>query len=132
VTELPSAATIAIASTNSGKAISMSVTRPATASSRPWKYPIAAPVTAPIASDSSTAAKAMARSSRVAATTRENTSRPSRSVPNQCAMDGGCSATAVSVAIGSNGTSHGPSTAQVARTASSSKAARLTGFSAST
>jgi hypothetical protein len=47
---------------------------------------------------------AMKKSSRVATTTRLNTSRPSWSVPNQCASDGPLSAAAVSLASGSYGT----------------------------
>ena len=43
----------------------------------------------------------MKKSSRVATTTRLNTSRPSWSVPNQCASDGALSAAAVSLASGS-------------------------------
>ena len=43
----------------------------------------------------------MTKSRRVATITRLNTSRPSWSVPNQCAADGGLSATAVLLASGS-------------------------------
>ena len=43
----------------------------------------------------------MKKSSRVATTTRLNMSRPSWSVPNQCAADGALSAAAVSLASGS-------------------------------
>jgi hypothetical protein len=43
----------------------------------------------------------MRKSSRVATTTRLKTSRPSWSVPNQCAAEGDLSAAAVSLANGS-------------------------------
>ncbi len=55
----------------------------------------------PTMKDAATAEMAMPRSSRVATTVREKMSRPSASVPNQCAAEGGCSAAALSLASGS-------------------------------
>ena len=55
----------------------------------------------PIANDSTTALIAMPRSSRVATSVRERMSRPSASVPNQCAAEGGCSAAVALLASGS-------------------------------
>jgi len=55
----------------------------------------------PIRNTSATENTAMMKSSRVAATTRLNTSRPSWSVPNQCAREGGLSDIAVLLASGS-------------------------------
>ena len=55
----------------------------------------------PMTKDAATADTAMPRSSRVATTVREKMSRPSASVPNQCAAEGGCSATALLLASGS-------------------------------
>ncbi len=56
---------------------------------------------APIRNTSTTEATAIKLSSRVATMTRLKMSRPSWSVPNQCAADGGFSAAAVSEARGS-------------------------------
>ena len=55
----------------------------------------------PTTKDAATAATAMPRSSRVATTVRDRMSRPSASVPNQCAAEGGCRAMLVFVASGS-------------------------------
>jgi hypothetical protein len=70
-------------------------------SHQPPKKPAASPSGMPMTKDSATAETAMPRSSRVATTTREKMSRPSASVPNQCAAEGGCSATALLLASGS-------------------------------
>ena len=100
-TVLPSAATMPMASTNSGKAMMVSAMRPTMRSVQPPKNPAATPASPPMRKTSATDAMAMKKSSRVATTTRLNTSRPSWSVPNQCASDGPLSAAAVSLASGS-------------------------------
>ena len=100
-TVLPSAATMPIASTNSGNAMMVSAMRPTMRSVQPPKKPAATPASPPIRNTSATEAMAMKKSSRVATITRLNTSRPSWSVPNQCAADGGFSAGAVLLASGS-------------------------------
>ena len=90
-----------MASTNSGNAMMVSATRPTTRSVQPPKKPAATPASPPIRKTSATEVMAMTKSRRVATITRLNTSRPSWSVPNQCAADGGLSATAVLLASGS-------------------------------
>jgi hypothetical protein len=100
-TVLPSAATMPIARTNSGKAMMVSAMRPTMRSVQPPKNPAATPASPPMRKTRATEATAMKKSSRVATTTRLNTSRPSWSVPNQCASDGPLSAAAVSLASGS-------------------------------
>ena len=86
----------------------VSAMRPTMRSVQPPKKPAATPASPPIRNTSATEATAMKKSSRVATTTRLNTSRPSWSVPNQCFTDGGFSAAAVSLASGSCGTMYGP------------------------
>ena len=100
-TVLPSAATMPMASTNSGKAMMVSDSRVTAASHQPPKKPAASPKGSPTTKDRPTAATAMPRSSRVATTVREKMSRPTASVPNQCAAEGGCSAAPALVAKGS-------------------------------
>ena len=82
-TVLPSAATMPMASTNSGKAMMVSAMRLTMRSVQPPKYPAATPARPPMRNTSATEATAMVKSSRVATTTRLKTSRPSWSVPNQ-------------------------------------------------
>jgi len=101
VTVLPSAATMPIASTNSGKAMIVSEMRPTMRSVQPPKKPEAMPARPPIANTSATEVMAMTKSSRVATMTRLKMSRPSWSVPNQCFHDGACKAATVSLASGS-------------------------------
>ncbi len=101
VTVLPSAATIPIASTNSGNAMMVSETRPTMRSVQPPKKPAAIPASPPITSTSATEAMAIVKSRRVAASTRLKISRPNRSVPNQWCSDGDCSVAEVSLASGS-------------------------------
>src|SRR6266536_4188978 len=74
-TELPSAATIPMASTKSGKAMMVSLMRETIRSVQPPKTPAHAPARLPAAKDSATAEKAMAMSRRVATTTRLSMSR---------------------------------------------------------
>ena len=76
-TVLPSAATMPIASTNSGNAMMVSAMRLTMRSVQPPKKPAATPASPPIRNTSATEDTAMMKSSRVAATTRLNTSRPS-------------------------------------------------------
>jgi hypothetical protein len=59
-------------------------------------------------------------------------SRPSASVPNQCAADGGCSAAAESDANGSYGTIDGPISAPTTSASSNAAASSVSGFSPST
>ena len=74
-----------IASTNSGNAMMVSAMRPTMRSIQPPKKPAATPASPPIRKTSATEATAMTKSSRVATMTRLKMSRPSWSVPNQCA-----------------------------------------------
>ena len=80
---LPSAATMAMARTNNGKAMMVSVTRVTMRSVQPPKNPADAPSTLPTTNDRVTAESEIARSSRVATSTRLRMSRPTWSVPNQ-------------------------------------------------
>ena len=82
-TVLPSAATMPMASTNSGKAMMVSDSLVTMRSHQPPKNPAARPSGMPTMKDAATAEMAMPRSSRVATTVREKMSRPSASVPNQ-------------------------------------------------
>ena len=84
-----------IASTKSGNAMIVSEMRPMMRSAQPQKKPAATPATPPIRNTSTTDATAMPKSRLVATTTRLKMSRPSWSVPNQCAADGAFSACAV-------------------------------------
>ena len=86
----------------------------------------------PMTKDSTTAETAMPRSSRVATIVRLKMSRPSASVPNQCAADGGLSVAAASLASGSKGTIHGPTNASSTNSPNRLAATSVTGFSAST
>ncbi len=97
----PSAVTIASASSSPGMARKTSTTRMVTASTAPPAKPETTPSVRP-------ATRAMPIASAVAAivrvepwTTREYRSRPSSSVPNQCARLGGSSRSAGAVAVGS-------------------------------
>ena len=76
-TVLPSAATMPIASTNSGNAMMVSAMRLTMRSVQPPKKPAATPASPPIRNTSATENTAMMKSSRVATITRLNTSRPS-------------------------------------------------------
>ena len=104
VTVLPSAATMPMASTNSGNAMMVSESRLMSRSVQPPKKPAAMPAKPPITKTSATEESAMMKSSRVATTTRLKISRPSWSVPNQCCNVGACRVAAVSLASGSYGT----------------------------
>ena len=88
------------ASTNSGNAMIVSMTRPMMRSGQPPAQPAKAPSAVPATSEMSTAAKAMPRSSRVATSTRLKMSRPNASVPKTCDRLGGLSA---SSGIGASG-----------------------------
>jgi len=68
----------------------------------------------------------------VATTTRLSRSRPSWSVPNQCAHEGGWSAWVVLLASGSYGTIQGPTVASTTSSTKRPKASPVTGFSPST
>ncbi len=74
---LPSAATMAMASTKSGKAMMASLRRETIRSVQPPKKPAQAPAAVPTRKDRATAPTAMTRSSRVATSTRLRMSRPS-------------------------------------------------------
>ena len=76
-TVLPSAATIPIASTNSGNAMMVSAMRLTMRSVQPPKNPAATPARPPIRNTSATEKMAIVKSSWVAATTRLKISRPS-------------------------------------------------------
>ncbi len=131
-TLLPTAATMPIASTNSGKAMMVSISRPTTRSVQPPRNPASAPAAAPTTKDSATAETAIARSSRAATITRDSTSRPTLSVPNGCAREGACSAAAATVRSGGYGASAGPNTARSSSTASSPKASTVSRLPATT
>ena len=132
VTVLPSAATIPIASTNSGNAMIVSASRPTNRSVQPPKNPAATPAIPPSTNTSGTENTAIAMSIRAATTTRDRMSRPSWSVPNQCAAFGGLSACAVSLASGSYGTRPGPAIAHSSKNTNSAKLPAVTGSCDST
>ena len=100
-TVLPSAATMPMASTNSGNAMMVSAMRPTMRSVQPPK------IAGGDAGEPAHQEDQRHRGDRddevepVATITRLKMSRPSWSVPNQCAADGGFSAAAVSLASGS-------------------------------
>src|SRR5213080_3066209 len=83
----PSEAISAMARMMAGKAMSPSITRITGLSSR-RQYPAASPQTSPTAKASSTTAAPTSSESRAPYTTRLHTSRPTSSVPNQCAAPG--------------------------------------------
>ncbi len=128
-TVLPSAATMPIASTKSGKAMMVSARRPTMRSVQPPKNPAATPASPPSTNTSATEKTAMPMSSRVATMTRERMSRPSWSVPNQWAALGACSAAHGVAGERVVGRQAGPTSAQQQQAANSAKAARVTGFS---
>jgi len=64
--------------------------------------------------------------------TRDRMSRPSASVPNQCAVDGGESGAPALEASASKGAIHCPIRASSTKAAKSRKAASDSGFSATT
>ncbi len=109
--ELPSAASVTLAKMTTGSARNASRPRETTSSTTPRRYPQTSPTVVPAIVASSAAAGARNRISRPPSITRTNESRPSESVPNQCAADGGASACSGSVARGSFVASSGPKVA---------------------
>ncbi len=79
----------------------VSAIRPMMRSAQPPKKPASAPSAEPIVKEAATAVIAMPKSSRAATTMRDRMSRPSESVPNQWATDGGLSANSLLLASGS-------------------------------
>ncbi len=73
---LPSAATMPMARTKSGKAMMVSAMRPTTVSTQPPKKPANRPARPPAAKTSATEATAMPMSTRAATMTRLSMSRP--------------------------------------------------------
>jgi hypothetical protein len=110
----PSTATSAIASRMSGNDIMASTTRMIGPSSR-RKYPAASPSTTPQATEIATTSAPIMSEYRAPKITRENTSRPSSSVPNQCAARGLCSRSTIRSAVGSYGVSQGAKAADKRR-----------------
>src|SRR5882724_10134430 len=96
----PSEAISAMARMMAGKAMSPSITRITGLSSR-RQYPAASPQTSPTANASSTTAAPTRSESRAPYTTRLHTSRPTSSVPNQCAAPGAVSRAETSMRRGS-------------------------------
>ncbi len=84
----PSAAAIASARMMPGKAKTRSARRMITLSTQPPKKPAIPPSTAPMIMAAMTRMTASGSVIRAPNRTREKTSRPSSSVPNQCAQDG--------------------------------------------
>ena len=92
---LPMRATMAMASSRGGKLRNTSVIRMITLSTQPPKLPAMAPRGTPMSRDRPTAASAAVRDTRAPYSTRLNRSRPSSSVPIQCAALGGWSFSAI-------------------------------------
>ena len=134
VTVLPSAATMPMASTKSGKAMMVSAMRPTMRSVQPPKKPAAIPASPPTHEDQrDRERRRCARSSRVATTTRREMSRPSWSVPNQCRSEGACSAGGGVARQRVVGHERGAERARRGGArGSSAKAKPVTGFSATT
>ena len=94
---VPSTAISTIARRMAGNENSNSMKRMRTMSTGPPKYPAAMPITPPPINPTDTATAATFTEMRAAWITRDRTSRPNSSVPNQCARLGGCSLMATSM-----------------------------------
>ena len=99
--EFPRPAATPTASTKSGNAMIVSITRPMMRSGQPPAQPAKAPRAVPSVRAISTAATAMIRSSRVATSTRLRMSRPYASVPKACERLGAVNASSGAGASGS-------------------------------
>ena len=84
----PRNAAIAIARIRNGQARKASVMREISASTAPPMKPAARPIGTPSSSEIETETTPASSDARVPQTTRERTSRPMSSVPNQCVADG--------------------------------------------
>ena len=82
----------ASASSSGGNARKMSVIRMMISSVTPPKYPASTPSGMPTTHEISSTNRATTGDTRAPVSTRENTSRPTWSVPNRCCADGACSA----------------------------------------
>ncbi len=71
-----------------GNAKNRSATRISALSTQPPRNPAAAPITAPMIIERMTSSTDSGSVTRAPDSTRDSTSRPSSSVPNQCADDG--------------------------------------------
>ena len=98
----PRTAISAIANRMPGSASSTSTMRISSVSRQPPKKPATRPTGMPIAPAITTAPAAVSSEVRAPKMTRARMSRPSSSVPNQCAADGGSSELATSWASGSS------------------------------
>ena len=101
----PRKAARAIARIRNGQARKASITREIAASIQPPRKPAARPIGTPSSSEIETETTPASIEACVPQTTRENTSRPISSVPNQCSALGGLRIAPQLVAIGSCGAS---------------------------
>src|SRR5437762_2999079 len=99
----PRIATTASASSSTGNANMTSTTRMNTVSTQPPRYPATTPTVTPTTTANATLTTATRIDACVATRTRDNTSRPSSSVPNQWSPPGGCNALGTSTSLTPNG-----------------------------
>src|SRR4051794_9668431 len=95
----PRIATTASASSNTGNANITSITRMNTVSTQPPRYPATTPTVTPTTTANATLTTATRIDAWMATKTREATSRPSSSVPNQCPPLGGRNAFGTSTSL---------------------------------
>src|SRR5208282_5190609 len=107
----PRNAASAMARIRNGQASMASVMREISASAQPPAYPANKPMGTPNASEIDTDTTPARSEARVPQTTRESTSRPISSVPNQCAALGALRIALQLVASGSYGATSGASNA---------------------
>ena len=88
VSPAPSTAPRASASTSGGNESTASITRMTKLSTRPPAYPASRPSSAPASTAMTTEPKPATSETRVPQSTRENTSRPTLSVPRKCVRSG--------------------------------------------
>src|SRR5262249_11975126 len=103
-----------------------SVRRMRVASTQPLRYPPTAPTSVPNAEARSADRTPIDNETRAPHSTRVSTSRPSSSVPNQCANDGAARRLARSSDSGAYGETTGASTARRATTARRTSGIRCT------
>src|SRR5690606_19975106 len=120
----PSAAARAMASTRAGKATMTSITRMRIRSNGPPSQPLKPPRTTPATPASTTTPKPAPMERRPPSRTRANRSRPTSSVPNQWAVEGGCSRRIKSTEFGSCRASQGAITDATRGTRTSSRPTR--------
>ena len=117
----PRKAESAIARIRNGQARKASVRREMKASTTPPTKPAARPMGTPRANEIETATTPASSDARVPQTTRESTSRPMSSVPNQCTADGAWRIALQLVSMGSKGAIHGAPSAMTTNAATTTR-----------